>query len=244
MAKHKRRDQNVINFNDLKKDTPLRINRKIKVEIVPRNIAQENYVEKLNDAYNRIIFAVGPAGTGKTMLAVLKAIEMLKAGEITRIVITRPAVGAAGEDHGFLPGDINQKMEPWLLPILDILEEYWTSKEIANMVADKTIEFAPLMYMRGRTFKNTCILADEIQNTTASSMKMLLTRIGENSRMFVTGDLDQSDLGDKNGLKNFTDILQRKDTKLIKYVKFEDKDVERSEIVKEVLDLYREYAET
>lgn len=214
------------------------LKRKQQVSIIPRNLSQETYVEVLKNPKKYIVFAIGPAGTGKTMLAVQMAIKLFKEGSINKIVITRPAV-SVDEEHGFLPGTLNQKMEPWTRPIMDVFEEYYHPKEIASMLDDGIIEIAPLAYMRGRTFKNAFIIADEIQLATPNQMKMLLTRIGEGSRMVVTGDLDQADRLGENGLKDFSRIYDYStDSKMIEMVKFDARDIERHPVVKTVLDIY------
>lgn len=216
------------------------LKRKQQVSIIPRNLAQETYVELLKNHKKNIVFAIGPAGTGKTMLAVQMAIKLFKEGAINKIVITRPAV-SVDEEHGFLPGTLNQKMEPWTRPIMDVFEEYYHPKEIAGMLDDGVIEIAPLAMMRGRTFKHAFIIADECQNTTPSQMKMLLTRIGEGSRMVVTGDLNQADRPRENGLLEFCSLYQQNsDYKMIAMTKFDAKDVERHPVVKEVLAIYKE----
>ena len=210
------------------------------VHIVPRNLAQENYVELLKNPKKFIVFAIGPAGTGKTMLGVQMAIKQLKEGVIKKIIITRPAV-SVDEEHGFLPGTLNQKMEPWTRPIMDVFEEYYHPKEIAGMLEDGVIEISPLAYMRGRTFKNAVVIADEMQNATPSQMKMLLTRIGENSRMFVTGDLNQADRPRENGLLEFCNLYgQGGEYRMIAMARFEAQDVERHPVVREVLRIYKE----
>ena len=214
--------------------------RKSNVELIPRNTAQEEYVEYLLNRDKRIVLAVGPAGTGKTMLAVMRAIIALRNGEVSKIVISRPAVGVEGEDHGFLPGTLNQKMEPWLMPILDIFNEYWTPKEIEDMVNDKVIEFSPLMYMRGRTFKNSYLILDEAQNTTPDQMKMFLTRMGYNSEAAITGDLKQNDQRKINGLQDFTDRLLKHYSPKIALIEFKKEHIERDTIVVDVLDVYGE----
>ena len=216
------------------------LKRNKQVLIVPRNIAQENYVELLKNPKKFIVFAIGPAGTGKTMLGVQMAIKLYKEGAIDKIVITRPAV-SVDEEHGFLPGTLNQKMEPWTKPIMDVFSEYYHPREIAEMLEDGVIEIAPLAMMRGRTFKNAFIIADECQNTTASQMKMLLTRIGEGSRMVVTGDLNQADRPHENGLLEFCNLYgQGGDSRMIAMAKFGTRDVERHPVVKEVLSIYKE----
>ena len=208
-----------------------------RVELIPRNIAQENYVEALSS--KRVVFAVGPAGTGKTLLAVLQAIKALREGEINKIILTRPAV-SVDEKHGFLPGDLNAKMEPWTRPIFDVFEEYYGLPETKRMLDDGIIEIAPLGFMRGRTFKHSYVIVDEAQNTTVDQMKMVLTRIGENTSMIITGDLKQHDRGfDRNGLEDFLKRLPERD-KTIAVCRFTRDHVERDPIVGRILELYGE----
>ena len=216
------------------------LKRNREVNIIPRNLSQENYLELLKNPKKYIVFAIGPAGTGKTMLAVQMAIKLYKEGSINKIIVTRPAV-SVDEDHGFLPGTLNEKMAPWTRPIFDVFEEYYHPKEIATMLEDGVIEISPLAYMRGRTFKNAFVIADEMQNTTQSQMKMLLTRLGDNSRMVVTGDLNQADRPNENGLLEFCTLYgQGGDYRMIALARFETKDVERHPVVKEILKLYKE----
>jgi phosphate starvation-inducible PhoH-like protein len=216
------------------------LKRNKQVTIVPRNLAQETYLELLKNPKKYIVFAIGPAGTGKTMLGVQMAIKLYKEGVISKIIITRPAV-SVDEEHGFLPGTLNQKMEPWTRPIMDVFAEYYHPKEIAEMLEDGVIEISPLAYMRGRTFKNAFVIADEMQNATPSQMKMLLTRIGENSRMVVTGDLNQADRPQENGLLEFCSLYgQGGDYRMIAMARFESKHVERHPVVKEILKIYKE----
>jgi len=218
------------------------LKRSQQVNIVPRNLSQENYLELLKNPKKYIILAIGPAGTGKTMLAVQMAIKLYKEGTISKIIVTRPAV-SVDEEHGFLPGDLNAKMAPWTRPIFDVFEEYYHPKEIAGMLEDGSIEISPLAYMRGRTFKNAFIIADEMQNATPSQMKMLLTRIGNNSRMVVTGDLNQADRPSENGLLEFCSLFgQGGDSRMIAMARFETRDIERHPVVKEVLKIYKEDA--
>lgn len=209
-----------------------------RVEMIPRNTAQEVYVDALLE--KRMVFAVGPAGTGKTLLAVLRAIKALREGEITKIILTRPAV-SVDEKHGFLPGDLNAKMEPWTRPIFDVFEEYYGLQETKRMLDEGTIEIAPLGFMRGRTFKHAYIIADEMQNATPDQTKMLLTRIGEGSSMVITGDLKQHDRGfDKNGLKDFLERLASRNTRSMAVCIFKREHVERDPLVAEVLEIYGE----
>ena len=225
--------QNLIQINQY-------LRKKQQVSIVPRNLRQEAYLELLKNPRKYIVFAIGPAGTGKTMLAVQIAIKLFKEGSISKIIVTRPAV-SVDEDHGFLPGTLNQKMEPWTRPIIDVFEEYYHPKEIAEMLEDGVIEISPLAYMRGRTFKNAFVIADEMQNATPSQMKMLLTRLGDGSRMVVTGDLNQADRPRENGLLEFCSLYgQGGDYRMIAMAEFEAKDVERHPVVKEILSIYKE----
>jgi phosphate starvation-inducible PhoH-like protein len=210
------------------------------VVIVPRNLSQENYLEFLNDPTKFIVFAIGPAGTGKTLFGVQMAIKQYKEGVIDKIVITRPAV-CADEDLGFLPGTLNEKMQPWVIPIMDVFKEYYHPREVTRMLDDGIIEIAPLSHMRGRTFKNSFIIADECQNTTKNQLKMLLTRLGEGSKMVVTGDLNQADRPHENGLLEFCNLFaQGGDQRMIAMAEFDVRDVERHPVVKEILRLYKE----
>jgi phosphate starvation-inducible protein PhoH and related proteins len=214
------------------------LKKKQQVTLIPRNLAQEEYIESLKNPKKYIVFAVGPAGTGKSMLAVQMAIKQFKDGQIDKIIITRPTV-SVDEDLGFLPGTLTQKMEPWVIPIIDVFKEYYHPREIQKMLEDGVLEFAPLGMMRGRTFKNAFIIADEIQLTTPGQVKMLLTRIGDGSKMVLTGDLDQSDRAGDNGLHYFTRIFNASsDSKMIDVIQFSHKDIERHPVVKVVLDIF------
>jgi phosphate starvation-inducible protein PhoH and related proteins len=210
---------------------------------IPRGINQELYVKYLQDPSVKIVAGVGMAGTGKTVFACDAAIRMLHSGEqnVQKIVLTRPLVSVENENIGFLPGDINSKVSPWLLPILDIFLEYFTQNEINRKIQDGVIEISPLGYMRGRTFKNCIIIADEIQNATPTQLLMVTTRIGLNSKLVITGDINQSDLKGKNGLEHFVNRLKADNAfDDIKMVEFDDGDVERSEVVKHVLKLLKD----
>jgi len=205
---------------------------------VPKSENQIKYVEYLNDNTNKIILSIGPAGTGKTLFSCQKAINQLKNEEINRIIITRPLV-TVEEELGFLPGNIVSKMDPWTKPIFDIFMEYYSKQDIDLMVNNGKIEICPLAFMRGRTFKNSFILADEMQNSSPNQMKMLLTRIGTNSRLVITGDLNQTDIKGENGLHDFvTRTKVFNGTDLIKIINFENGDIERSEIVQKVIEIY------
>jgi phosphate starvation-inducible PhoH-like protein len=213
-----------------------------KVELIPKSLNQETYIDLLTDTSKLIIFATGPAGTGKTMLAVMAAIQAYQRGDCKKIVITRPAVGVDDEQHGFLPGDINAKMAPWTRPILDVFADYYRQTEITRMLDESTIEVSPLAYMRGRTFKNSWIIADEMQNATPSQMKMLLTRLGDNSKMVVTGDTQQADRREsENGLIDFKRLTaEYENLRYVAGVEFAGRDIHRHAAVVEILKIYGE----
>ncbi len=218
-------------------------NKKRQVQLIPKTLNQEAYINLLTDPSKIIVFATGPAGTGKTMLAMMAGIQALKQGAVTKIVLTRPAVGVDDERHGFLPGDLNQKMEPWTRPLFDVLSEYYDRKEITRMLDEQIIEISPLAFMRGRTFKEAWIIADEMQNATPNQMKMLLTRIGENSKMIVTGDTKQADRKDSdNGLLDFKDLVEQyRNCQFVSGVEMSGKDIQRHPAVVEVLKIYKEF---
>ena len=225
-------DVNVIDFQ------PYLPNKKQRVILHPRNKNQATYLQKLQDESKNIVLAVGPAGTGKTLLAVQNGIRQFQEGKVDKIIVTRPAV-SVDEDLGFLPGTLNEKMAPWTRPIFDVLGDYYQQKDIENMLYENVIEISPLAYMRGRTFKNAYVIADEMQNATINQMKMLLTRLGEGSKMVVTGDLAQADRLKDNGLINFIELLDKhKKLERIDVVHFDNKDIERHEAVKEILEIY------
>lgn len=184
----------------------------------------------------RLVFASGPAGSGKTLLASYVGAQKLATNQVSRLVVTRPAV-SVDEQHGFLPGTMEKKMEPWTRPVFDSLSRFYTQRQINAMLYDRTIEVCPLAYMRGRTFDDSWVIADEMQNSTPNQMKMLLTRIGTNTKMIVTGDLTQHEAGfETNG---FLDFLTRvRDSDTIKAIHMNESDIVRSEVVKEVLRYY------
>ena len=236
-AQNKRMNQavveNTISFTQAPKAAPRRI------DLVPRTRNQERLVLALQDDAQHIVVTVGPAGTGKTYLAMLAAVQALRSGECDRIVLTRPAVGVEGESHGFLPGDLNQKMEPWTRPLLDVMREYYRAQDIATMIQDQTVEIAPLAYMRGRSFQHAWIIADEMQNATPAQAKMLMTRIGQNSRIVITGDVEQADRSNgDNGLLDLCERLQAKPVSGIAVCELTARDVQRHPIIGSVLKLY------
>jgi phosphate starvation-inducible PhoH-like protein len=217
------------------------ISRSTQVNIVPRNFKQDDLLESLTNPDNNIVFTTGPAGTGKTLISTLFAIREFRAGRVDKIIITRPAV-SVDEQHGFLPGTLVEKMAPWTRPIFDIFDQFYHPKEMEYLVENNKIEVAPLAYMRGRTFKDAIILADEMQNATQEQMKMLLTRIGDNSKLIVTGDLNQYDRGYADtGLKDFLERIRNMKSERISLVEFDHTQIERHPAVAEVLKIYKAY---
>lgn len=210
------------------------------VDLIPRSKNQESLVLALQDASQHIVITAGPAGTGKTYLAMQAAVKALKEGDCDRIILTRPAVGVEGEQHGFLPGNLVAKMEPWTRPLLDVLREYYRTQEIAAMIEDQTIEIAPLAFMRGRTFKHSWIIADEMQNATPAQVKMLMTRIGSNSKIIITGDVEQADRSNgDNGLMDLCERLQKGGVNGIAVCHLDGRDIQRHKIIGSVLKLYQ-----
>ena len=182
--------------------------------IKPRNGNQKKYMDALDDEAHHVIFATGPAGTGKTILACHLGLRKLQSGDVQKLILTRPAVSVE-EQHGFLPGTLEEKMEPWLRPVYDVFYQYFSPQKLQSLIQKQVIEICPLAYMRGRTFENAWIIADEAQNMTPNQMLMLLTRIGNNSKMIITGDPKQHDRGfEQNGL---TDFLQRYEEEKINF---------------------------
>ena len=205
----------------------------------PKTYNQEEYVKYLNNEETKIIISTGPAGCGKTLFACQKAIMQLKSEEISKIIITRPVV-SVDEEIGFLPGNIIKKMDPWTKPIFDIFLEHYSKTELDLMLMNGKIEICPLAFMRGRTFKYSFIIADEMQNSSPNQMKMLTTRLGDNSRMVITGDLQQTDIAKENGLHDFVNKLEKfnETSSIIKLIKLDSQDIERSDVVKKILEIY------
>jgi phosphate starvation-inducible PhoH-like protein len=202
-----------------------------------RTTNQNKYVSLIKS--NDLIFCLGPAGTGKTTIACIEAITNLKNREVDKVILTRPIVSVEDEQLGFLPGNINQKMDPWTRPIFDIFTEYYTTGEINQMIKNRVIEIAPLAFMRGRTFRNSFIIADEMQNSTPNQMLMLTTRIGENTKMVVTGDLHQSDKSLSNGLSDIVEKYKKyPKNSTIAMMEMTTQDIKRSNVVKTILEIY------
>jgi len=204
----------------------------------PKNARQEELVQHLKNKEKKIILITGPAGTGKTLFSTEHGIQNFLSGVYEKLIFTRPSV-SVDEELGFLPGTLEDKMAPWIRPIYDVLYNFISVKEVQSLMEEKIIEIVPLGFMRGRTFKNTWIVADEMQNCSVSQMKMLLTRLGENSRLIITGDLEQYDRPNQiNGLEDFLNKFRNHSSKNIVCFGFERSDIQREEVVKEVLDIY------
>ena len=206
-----------------------------KRNISPRSPRQAAYIRAIDDY--ELVFGLGPAGTGKTYLAVAKAVERLVKGDVDRIILSRPAV-EAGEQLGFLPGDMREKVDPYLRPLYDALHDMLPAEQVIKRMERGEIEVAPLAFMRGRTLSNAFVILDEAQNTTAVQMKMILTRLGESSRMVVTGDLSQVDLprGTRSGLRDAVEILDGMEG--VTFLHFTDEDVVRHHLVSKIVRAY------
>jgi len=218
------------------KDDGARVEIKTRKKLVePRTDAQKAYVRSLFD--NELAFGIGPAGTGKTYLAVAVGVNMFISGHVDRIILSRPAV-EAGEKLGYLPGDMKDKVDPYMQPLYDALNDFLPGKQAAKLIEEKRIEIAPLAFMRGRTLSNAFVVLDEAQNATTMQMKMFLTRLGEGSRMVITGDRTQIDLprGVNSGLRNAEDLL--KDVKGISFNYFTSADVVRHPLVARIIRAY------
>jgi phosphate starvation-inducible PhoH-like protein len=210
---------------------------------VPKTENQQKYVEFLSDPMFHVVVGLGPAGCGKTLFACNNAVEKLKSGAVDKIVITRPLVSVEEEELGFLPGSMLHKMDPWTRPIFDILEEFYSKTQIQNMIREGIIEICPLAYMRGRTFKRSYIIADEMQNSSPSQILMLMTRIGDGTKLTITGDPNQSDRKIRNGLEDFLSRMEsygHENTEHVKIVYMNQTDVQRSVVVQEILKIYDE----
>lgn len=223
---------NVVSFNPQKQ-------RKA-INLVPKTINQESYILALQNEATDVVVVSGPAGTGKTYLAMLAAIQAMRNRECDRIVLCRPSISIEDEKHGFLPGTLTEKLAPWVRPMVDVLHEYYAVKEVESMISELMIEFAPLGFMRGRTFKNTWIILDEGQNATPDQLKMLLTRIGVGSKIIITGDIEQTDRKKPdNGLLDLQRKLRSTPIAGIETCEFDISDIQRHRLIGEVLRLYR-----
>ena len=206
----------------------------------PANKNQYIYHRYLNNHVNKVVVACGPAGTGKTLFACEQGLRHLLDKKVNKIIITRPTV-TTSDDIGFLPGTLEEKMDPWLIPIYDIFNQHLHPSDTKELIKNKIIEIVPLNYMRGRTFKNAWIVADEMQNASINQTKMLLTRIGENSKLVITGDPDQFDRKDNDcGLRDFVYRIRNINSNFIKLIRFDIADIKREPVVIEILNIYGE----
>lgn len=220
------------------------INNEIHIkDLIPRSQNQKDYLNNIKDYKIPLVFGIGPAGVGKTAIAMTNGLrQVFQEGNYKRLIITRPTV-QTDDDIGTLPGTLEDKMRPYLLPIYDICKDFMTMEDIKYHLAIETVEICPLSLMRGRTFKNCFILCDEMQNSTVSQMKCLLTRIGEGSKIVLTGDTRQHDRAfEVNGLQDFVDRIEyfNKDIEGIKVTYFNNDDIQRHSIIPTILNLYGE----
>ena len=212
--------------------------QKTKVEVIPRNFHQEEMLSALDDVKTPVVIGSGPAGSGKTYISSLWAVKQLIEGNVNKIVLTRPNIAVDDRDIGFLPGDIIEKMLPWLGGIMDALELYYTKQDIQKLLEDGKIECLPIAYCRGRSLANCIVILDEAQGTTASSILAVLTRISQNSKLIITGDVNQSDRGDCNGLSDLIDKLNTNSIQGIDHIMFNKSDIQRHPIISKILDMY------
>jgi phosphate starvation-inducible PhoH-like protein len=210
------------------------------VNLIPRNLHQEEYLEYLMDPNKIIVIAHGSAGTGKSAMAMMAAIKALSEKKIQKIVLCRPAIGVSEEEHGFVPGTLLDKVRIWVAPLLEFLNEYYSMKDLEAMLESEVIEIVPLMLIRGRNFKNCYIILDEAQNISVSAIKSVMTRLCDNSKLIITGDNAQSDRKSReNGLLVFKDLIQQYgNTKNIAEVEFNKDDNQRHPIVEEILKIF------
>lgn len=221
-----------------------RLNKRLNKQVIltPRGENQKNYVDNLLNPQIYISFAIGPAGCGKTMLAAQSAVKGLIEQKYEKIIITRPNVAVDDRDIGFLPGSKDQKMAPWIAPLVDVLKETYNPSELKLLFKDEIIEVVPIAFMRGRTFKDAFIIVDEAQGTTPNSLLSILTRIGDNSKMVVTGDLKQTDHKGPNGLSDFLKRFENNHNHLsgITVNYFNKGDIQRHEVITKILDVYKD----
>ena len=231
-------EQNSFPMNRDEKPSEVSIVTKRRV-VFPRNAHQTDYVQAMQT--NELVFGIGPAGTGKTYLAVAQAVSLLLEGKIDRIILSRPAV-EAGERLGFLPGDMKEKVDPYLRPLYDALHDLLSPEQVIKYLSNGEIEVAPLAFMRGRTLSHAFVILDEAQNATAMQMKMFLTRLGPHSRMVINGDLTQIDLpnGIMSGLRDAMQVLEA--VRDVPFIIFDDKDVVRHPLVAKIVQAYNSYS--
>lgn len=220
--------------NPFKTQEQILINLKKEIYIAPKTPNQKELFESIEK--NIITFVTGCPGSGKTFISVICALDKLLKGEVDRLIFSRPCIEAGGENLGFLPGDFNDKISPYMIPIFDFVSEYLEKGQIEELIRRGIIVTLPLAFQRGITFKNACVVLDESQNTTIQQMKMFLTRIGDNCKILVTGDLNQSDIKGKNGLADA--VVRLEDMENVGIIKFTEEDILRNPIVKEIEKRY------
>lgn len=203
---------------------------------LPIGLAQKSYVKTLRSNLKPLVVATGPAGSGKTLFACQTAVESLADKKCKKIILTRPIV-SVDEELGFLPGNIDEKMDPWTRPMFDILSNYYSRSQITQMVKSNTVEISPLAYMRGRTFDESFVIGDEMQNATQSQMKMMLTRLGKNSKMVITGDADQCDIP-KSGLVDLIHRMSDQEMEYLDHIVLSEEDIQRHPAIREILSIY------
>lgn len=210
------------------------------VRIIPRNLHQEEYLEYLMDDEKMIVLAQGPAGTGKSVLAMLAGIKALSEKKVSKLILSRPIVGVDDDDLGFIPGTLLDKQMPWVRPLFDVLYEYYSTKEVENMLENQVIEVIPLMHMRGRNIKSAFVILDEAQNTSKNAVIAITTRLCDGSKLVMTGDNDQSDKrSGENGLLIFKNAIKKYGIpQYISSVEFDRTDIERHPVVTEVLNIF------
>lgn len=212
---------------------------KKKITLIPRNLTQESYIDALYDESINLVISTGEAGTGKSYVACCFAIEQLLAGKVDKIIVTRPMVQVSGEAPiGAVPGKISDKISPWAAPILDVFKEFFDVPTVEKLLVNEVIELIPLSIMRGRSLKRAVIIMDEMQNSTCESMLMALTRLGEGSKMIITGDRRQTDLRGKSGLADVIEKLNRIESSRIAMVHFTARDIERHPLIFDILRAY------
>jgi phosphate starvation-inducible PhoH-like protein len=239
LMRAKNKQKNFLDFNFDSSST-----KSFNARYKPRSVNQQVYLDTLKNNSVPIVIGSGPAGSGKTLFACLEAIQQLRSKSIDKIILTRPVVPVEEEELGFLPGNLVKKMDPWTRPLIDIFLEFYHQKEIDNMINSGTLEISPLAYMRGRTFKRTFIIADEMQNSTPNQMLMLTTRMGELSKMVITGDIKQSDRAVSNGLGDLINKVvsfsNYNNDALIKVIFLNSNDIQRSAVVSQILTIYED----
>lgn len=250
MSRKDRKPRNTANtniqndvFESQSSSFSIRSGLKKSIKIIPKNEHQEEYLDYLLDDKKLVVIASGPAGSGKTMMAMMAGIKALMEKKVDKLILTRPVVNVEGElNLGALPGDLMEKMDPYIRPLYDVLIEHFNSKEITRMFEEQIIEISPMAFMRGRNFKKCWVILDESQNATKNQIKMILTRLCEGSKIVITGDNKQSDRHDyENGLLDFTKLLKiYGHSKYISTVEFEHIDIQRHPVVAEVLSIYGE----